>query len=314
MKNYNYKILDCTELVNADKIDSVPHFKTLCRRQPNVYVLSPKTFKEYSETVETYIVGRINKHKFKSNNNSEKTALLELQNGSAKEYRIKPDASRHTYGYAWVGQWNFVRVTTFNPLWLIVPLIIAVLFIFLFSNCSNDIAPLFKPNSSDITDVQTASDILEEPLCYYRAFPEYTAINSETSSVNLMNLNENADTWYIAYEVYVDDKLQELTEKDGAFELAGAADLTLLSDDDKSNDPKISTGVIEPGKQVAVNLLSLSSGNHSLKVLATDYRYAEMTEYFENVDNYSVQKLEQLEEEAKMPLTHTLETTLIVEK
>ncbi len=323
MKKFNlYTVADARDFVEAhipSENQDDYKYKKLHRKQDEILLLKRKSFEKLKDEIDTPLIvaGRIRKRQLRykdykgynelvEKKNKKKiygksTLLLpcnsdEPSNKDYKDYDVRKDANRHIYGYAWIGDNKFLKVTTFNPLLLLIPLICVLLILFLFKGCPDDFNPI-DIIDDDITDTTTQSDQEQAPLCYYVPFNEKTQLSSDNPYIRLLNVKENEGNYYISYEVYIDNELIYFENRDGIFYIT----------DESSNAVK-TIGVIEPNKQAALNLWEgLSEGDHELIVIATDYDYSLLNEY-------RTKQKQALLKQATKPVTHTLKTTLVVEK
>ena len=74
----------------------------------------------------------------------------------SKMYDVKENGNNHTIGYAYVGDNKFLQVTTFNLLWLLLPLLIAIIIVIVLQNCPNGNNP--EINYSLNPNWETAKD------------------------------------------------------------------------------------------------------------------------------------------------------------
>lgn len=314
MKKFNlYTVADARDFVEAhipSENQDDYKYKKLYRKEQDIFILNKKSFENLKDEIDTplLVTGRIRKRQLRYKDYEDYNELVDKKNkkkiyGKAtlpfhtyKCYDVRMDANRHIYGYAWIGDNKFLKVTTFNPLLLLIPLICVLLILFLFKGCPDDFNPI-DIIDDDITDTTTQSDQEQAPLCYYVPFNEKTQLSSDNPYIRLLNVKENEGNYYISYEVYIDNELIYFENRDGIFYIT-----------DESSDAVKTIGVIEPNKQAALNLWEgLSEGDHELVVIATDYDYSLFNEY-------RTKQKQDLLKQATKPVTHTLKTTLVVEK
>lgn len=68
----------------------------------------------------------------------------------SKMYDVKEHNNSHTVGYAYIGDNKFLQVTTFNLLWLLLPLLIAIIIAIVLHNCPNGNNPFDKADGTTI--------------------------------------------------------------------------------------------------------------------------------------------------------------------
>lgn len=196
---------------------------------------------------------------------------------------------RHCVGYAMVGETKYVRLVKFSPLFILLFLLLALLLIGTITHCPK-VDPIPIVIGDDITEQQ--EEMTDSPICYYVPFEEITVLDKEHPNFVLSNVESNKDTYYISYQVFINDV--PMTNKDGS---------------------TYSTGAIPPGKQVSLNLWKqLDKGVYEIKVIATDYDYKLLKELSENEKSYSSSEYASLLSKAMKPVSHTLTTTLKIVK
>lgn len=289
--------------------------KKIYKRQNEILMFSKKDFKKYRENNNAVLVGRIRKRqkKYKTyekpniyppknyneflNKKKDKKIIVNAQlmvesvkSGcytdeigiTRKLYDVKESGNYHTVGYAYIGNNKFLQVTTFNPLLLLIPLLIAVI-VFLLLHCC-DVPPLDVASGNEISDVTQPAVEDQLPNCDYLVFSETTTLTKDNPSIRLCNLKSNEGLWLISYQVYIDGKpLKDINNPDKTY----------------------STGAIKAGYQIDgttdenLNLYErLEAGTYELKCVGTQYQ--EQT-------NKKGQHL-------VTPVKNTLKTTLVVEK
>ena len=196
---------------------------------------------------------------------------------------------RKCFGYAKVGENQYVRLVTINPLIWLILLLLLLLLPLMFKSCPK-IDPITINNGDRIrTDVVEQEDA---PICYYNPFDETTVLTKDNPYVTLTNVSTNEDEYYISFSIYINGEAM-MDEKGEIF----------------------TTGAIPPNRQVNINLWNqLDEGVYKLEAVATDYNYKILNEITKNKELYSEKDFAELMQEAKMPVQHTLSTTLLVKK
>lgn len=177
----------------------------------------------------------------------------------SKMYDVKENNNSHTVGYAYVGDNKFLQVTTFNLLWLLFPLLIAIIIAIVLHNCPNGNNPFDTADGTTIGNDNQPVATEQLPNCDYLLFSEKVVLTKDNPYIKLCNLSSNEGLWYISYQVYIDDK-----------------PLMDINDPTKVYD----TGAIKPGYQVDgtkdanLNLYNrLDAGTYKLVAKATQYKY-----------------------------------------
>lgn len=264
-----YSILDAKKLIKQSVIKDDEQkkykFKKVNHKQKDIFMLSKKSFKAYDEVYETRIIGRIRKRQVrykdyknydelvtkKTNKNIIGKCKLTLNDNKSKNYDIRKKANRHIVGYAWIGEDKFLEVTTFNPIWLLIPIILAIIIAIGFNFYPQGDNPFKVADSTGIENQDNGSNIQDYPLCYYIPFSETITLTNDNRYIKMANVKENAENYYISYEIYVDN--QPILDEEGN---------------------TYSTGAIEPGQQVKYDLWSkLDKGTYMLSCKATEYDY-----------------------------------------
>ena len=323
MRKFNlYTVADARDFVAAQippENQDDYKYKKLYRKEKDTLVLNKKSFENLKDEIDTPLIvtGRIRKRQLRYKDYEDYNELVDKKNkkkiyGKAtlpfhtyKRYDVRKDANRHIYGYAWIGDNKFLKVTTLNPLWILLPLLI-ILICVLLHGCPSDFNPVdVFDNPSDITDDKPTEQAEASPLCYYVPFNEKTTLTKDKPIVKLLNVKENEGNYYISYQVFINGKPQKLVVKDGMF---------YLSDGNEENSVS-STGLLAPNKQILLNLWEgLDEGSYEVTVVATDYDYSVINDITNNSGLYSNKKKGELQDKATKPVTHTLKTTLIVNK
>ncbi len=205
-------------------------------------------------------------------------------------YKQKQSIFRRCVGYAELDNHQFVRLVRFNALGIILLLLLAVLLMFMLKSYPK-IDPIIMNQGQPITDSQEAPP-KDSPVCYYVPFDNTTVLTSENPCITLTNVKTNDKNYYISFAIVID----------------GVA----MKDE---NGNIFTTGAISPDRQVNINLWKeLDEGAYQLEAIATDYDYAILSELNQNKDKYSDAEYAALLKKAKMPISHTLSTELIVKK
>ena len=296
-----YKLLNIEDLIvnEKDKDKDKYKLKKLYRKNKEVQIFSKRAFNKYTDEHEVQIVGRIRKRQHHYTDYADYNDLVKEKKkkkiiGSTKltiddnktepdfkKYDVKKDKNRFTYGYAWIGENKFIRVTRFNLLLLLIPLLIILGILLGLYLCPNDNINLPFADGSVITDEQDNGTVEQPPLCYFEPFDERTVLTSDNRIIQLKNVPENTGNYYINYEIYINGELQHLTIEDDTYYLSDTGSQTF-------------TGLIQPGKSVKVNCYNgLDAGTYDLTCKATEYDY-----------NTKEEKL----------LTYDLKTILVIEK
>lgn len=176
----------------------------------------------------------------------------------AKMYDVKENSNSHTVGYAYIGNNKFLQVTTFNLLWLLLPLLIAVIIAMVLHSCPNN-NPFNKADSLPIDNDNQPVATEQLPNCDYLLFGETVTLTKDKPYIKLCNLSSNEGLWYISYEIYIDDEpLMDINDPDKIY----------------------NTGAIEAGYQVDgtkdanLNLYNrLDAGTYKMVAKATQYKY-----------------------------------------
>lgn len=323
-KKWNdYQIIDVKQnLLSELPDDERKEYKTklLCKKQENIFIFSKKGFKKYRENHDTFIVGRIRKRQrkyitYEKHNEyppnrfneflehkkdkkvigSAKLCLPEDISGNRyyvdkcfnkiKLYDVKETDNQHTVGYAYIGNDKFLQVTAFNPLLLLIPLLIAIMLVSLLHFCPSDqVPPLDIANGHTISDTEQPASAEQLPNCDYLLFQEKTVLTKDNPGIRLCNLKSNSGLWMISYQIYIDgEPLKNI----------------------KNPDKEYTTGAIKAGYQIDektdenLNLYKrLNAGTYELKCVGTQYQ--------ETTNDKG--------EHLVTPVTNTLTTTLVVEK
>lgn len=294
-----YSILNVETLISLEEDKDKYKLKKLNRKNKTKKIFSKRDFNKYTDEHEVQVVGRIRKRQHRYKDYADYNELVKEKRkkkiiSSAelaidcnktepdfKKYDVKKDKSRFTYGYAWIGDNKFLRVTRFNLLLLLIPLLIILVILFGLYLCPNDNINLPFADGSIITDEQADGSVKQPPLCYFEPFDERTVLTSDNRIIQLKNVSENTGNYYINYEIYINGELQHLTIEDDTYYISDTGSQTF-------------TGLIPPGKSVKVNCYDgLDAGTYDLTCKAIEYDY-----------NTKEEKL----------LTYDLKTVLVIEK
>lgn len=177
----------------------------------------------------------------------------------AKMYDIKEHNNSHTVGYAYIGDNKFLQVTTFNLLWLLLPLLLAVIIALVLHSCPNIDLPFDTADGTSIDNNKQPVATEQLPNCDYLIFPETVTLTKDNPYIKLCNLSSNEGLWYISYQVYINNE-----------------PLMDINDPSKIYD----TGAIKPGYQIDgsndanLDLYNrLDAGTYKLVAKATQYKY-----------------------------------------
>lgn len=177
----------------------------------------------------------------------------------AKMYDVKEHNNSHTVGYAYIGDNKFLQVTTLNFLWLLLPLLLAIIIAIALHSCPDGNDP-FDTADGTVIDNTTQPIVTEQlPNCDYLLFAETVTLTKDNPYIKLCNLSSNKGLWYISYQIYIDDKpLMDINNPSEIYD----------------------TGAIKPGYQVDgtkdanLNLYDrLDAGTYKLVAKATQYKY-----------------------------------------
>ncbi|MDE5985375.1 MAG: hypothetical protein K2H13_08995 [Eubacterium sp.] len=267
--------LECDDIFNDELNEYQKHLITQLNRNGSfTYILTKKGFEKYSEEYDVQIVGKIRKRQKHYTNYIDFDELkkqkakkkiigcckLSIDSNSEewKKYDIKRSDHSHTVGYAWIGGNQFLQVTTFNPLLLLIPLFLACMIAILFAACPKDDVILPWAIPSDITETADNDSQPQAELCYFAPFSEQITLTKDNKTVSLMNVKENNGNYYISYEVFVDGEKMQIRD--------------IASGEDPGN--AYITGLIVPGEKVDLDLWSkLNAGTYSLVCRATEYGF-----------------------------------------
>lgn len=177
----------------------------------------------------------------------------------SKMYDVKEHNNSHTVGYAYIGDNKFLQVTTFNLLWLLLPLLLAIIIAVVLHSCPNIDLPFDTADGTSIDNNKQPIVTEQLPNCDYLIFPETITLTKDNPTIKLCNLSSNEGLWYISYQVYINNE-----------------PLMDINDPSKIYD----TGAIKPGFQIDgtkdanLNLYDrLDAGTYKLTAKATQYKY-----------------------------------------
>lgn len=276
----SYEVKDVRELLdyeirgNNDENENEYKIKRFNKKAENVYMFSRKAFSKWSDDHNVQVVGRVRKRQRRYKDYEDYDELVEqkrkkkifgvlnltldqpdkIHKDGIKKYDIKKDKHRHTVGYAWVGGNKFVRVTTFNPLWLLLFLILlcALLFVMLFPSPQNPILDF-----ADGVPVPGQTSDSEGEVRYVAVIPynEEIVLTSSQKNIPFINPETNQGEYYISFSLYVDGE-------------------PFI---DKSTGEPYETGLISPDPSKNAILYDLydqlDAGTYQVKVAATVYDY-----------------------------------------
>ena len=268
----NYKILNVQSLVvNIEDVDF--KLRSLNKKQKEIKMFTPKDFKKYQEDNDVNIVGNIRKRQNHYKNYDDEVELRkqkkrkkiigraklpmpddakgtkyfkEKSSGITYKYFDVREANKvHTVGYAWVGDNKFLRVISFNPLFLLIPLIIALIIEVCFTHCPQDISDILHiEEGTSITDEQSNKNNKQSNLWYFEPFDEYTVLTKDSKNIVLKNLAVNDGKWLCSYEIMVNGETVH------------------------------TTGAILPSNAIKYDLWSqLDAGTYKLVCRSTEYDY-----------------------------------------
>lgn len=293
MKKFNfYEVRDIRELLrrlDTDTDDENEYrLKPLHKKNKEILMFTKKDFSHFCDYNSAHIVGNIRYRQKTYTNYADTDKLIQEKQKKKiiaqnklridkdfKFYDVRRPKESHAVGYAWVGGNKFLRVTSFNWLLLLIPLLLALCILFLFSNCPDeDIKMPFAP-TEDVSSPE--GETPEQRLCYFPPFDETTTLTSDNKNIRLINHIKNED-FNLTYEISVDGERLKLRD--------------IQKGEDEENQYNI--GLIAPGDTVYYDLWSrLDAGTYELK--CTGYAYDKETN-------------------AKMDGKGYLYTTLIIEK
>lgn len=289
------KGLEYDDILNDELNERQKRLITQLNRDSSfIYILTPNGFEQYSEEYDVQIVGKIRKRqrhytdyvdfdelkKQKAKKKIIGCCRLSIDSNSEewKKYDVKRSSNSHTVGYAWVGGNQFLQVTTFNPLLLLIPFFLACMIAILFAACPKDDVILPWAIPSDITADAEQDKQPQAELCYFVPFSEQITLTKDNKTIPLRNVKENSGNYYISYEVFVDGEKMQIRDIEPG----------------ENPDNAYITGLIVPDEKVDLDLWSkLDAGTYNLVCRATEYG-------FDTKD--------------KKDIHYDLTTTLVVEK
>lgn len=268
----NYKILSVQPLVDENK-DIDFKLRSLNKKQKETKMFTSKDFKKYQEDNDVSIVGNIRKIQNRYTNYADEIELrkqkrrkkiigraeLQMPNdvkGSKyfkekssgnlyKYYDIREANKVHTVGYAWVGENKFLRVTTLNPLFFLIPIILALIILVCLTHCPQEVKDILHiEDGVSIPDDTSNSQKKQSDLWYFEPFDETTVLTKDNKEIVLKNLQINEGKWLCSYEIMVNGKTVH------------------------------TTGAILPSNAVKYDLWSqLDAGTYELVCRSTEYDY-----------------------------------------
>ena len=211
MKKYKeYVIQDVCDLTDNQGADYT-------RDLQKTRIFSKKGFKNYQEDNETYVVGNIRKRqkRFVAKSSAEKLSENKIakatlfQDDDEKSFDVKENKNRHTFGYAWIGGNRFLRVTTFNPLWLLLIFLLASLLFFggyaLHQHLNYQALPIEGEKIVDEVK-ESGYTVLYVDINGYDG--QEIKLNPKNRTVKLVHLDtENNKNFLLSYKIYNGDKL-----------------------------------------------------------------------------------------------------------
>lgn len=200
-------------------------------------ILSKKEFKEICQGKDVHIIGCTN---LKSGDKHKENGLYI---GGEYYRKVKKTKFNRIAGYIDVGEKqdsgdDYVRYVKFNPLFVIIPLILAVLIaLILYINAGNKIRPIGE--ILDLENTHAISDTATNSMDYI-SIPGFSSdINVSDSIPGIALKNPDVNQWYIYYEVR------------------------------EGKDILCKTKLIAPGQQKDFNAFEkLKSGDHTVTILA----------------------------------------------
>lgn len=218
-QKYKIKSIDKLLANNPDLNPDDFKLKLLHKKADEIYIFSNRDFKKYSDECDARIIGNIRmrqkhyenyvddielrKHKRKKNILA-RADLFILKDDEYKYYDVREANKMHSVGYAWIGGNNFLRVTAFNPLWLLLPLLLVLAICILLNFCSKSTAD--KPIHIEQGEIISENpDNNNQPeLCYFPPLKETVTLTSENKEIYMINDIINKDKYLVSYEIFVD--------------------------------------------------------------------------------------------------------------
>lgn len=220
----NYEVKDVVNLIKYEDPENDYKLKVLKRKNASCHIFTKKDLNKYSDEHGVQIVGRIRKRQRRYSDIKDNETLEEFVERKRKKkiigvanlidenavdttqetlkYDIKKDKNRHTVGYAWVGGNKFLRVTTFNFLWLLLPILLIGLIVCLMIFPSKD-NPVI--NFEDGVSVPGITQNQEDEVRYAVVVPynEVITLTSEQKNIPFINPVENDGEYYLSFALYV---------------------------------------------------------------------------------------------------------------
>lgn len=257
-----YKLLNIEDLIvnEKDKDKDKYKLKKLYRKNKEVQIFSKRAFNKYTDEHEVQIVGRIRKRQHHYEDYADYNELVKEKRkkkiiSSAelaidcnktepdfKKYDVKKDKSRFTYGYAWIGNNKFLRVTRFNLLLLLIPLLIILGILLGLYFYPNDNPEQTPPTADQQPYTDSVSSEPDPNNNFAIVLKREYYVSADNPTIELKNYTKNVKD--ISYDVFTEDG-------------------TYIG----------STGLIEPGNKADLNIYSVLNfpGEYRLRINATSY-------------------------------------------
>ncbi len=216
-----YSILDIESALE------IPHgksfkYKPIIRKDKAVRMFTKKSFERYSNENDVHVIGNIHRrqrHYKECSGENEipekklkkhiiaRANLHDERKDLNRSYDVREPYRMYTVGFAYVGDGAFLRVVTFNPLFVLLPLLVCVL-ILAFGPCKPELpTDSFKwANGTEVSDNKPQSDAEQPDLCYFEPFPEKTTLTDENRCIALKNIPDNKGKYLVSYRVLVNGK------------------------------------------------------------------------------------------------------------
>lgn len=293
MKNFKtYTIKNIEELIGSQES---PKDSFKLKKLKKIKIFTKKDFKKWKEDNDVLIVGNIRRRQKKYKDYQDQDELVKKKHrkkiyGKAElisktydcvgcnddgisltnhiyKFDVREPKTRHTVGYAWLGGQKFLRVTTFNPLWILLLLLILALIglglWFLSHWCQT--AELPVQGEKIVEEVKKSGyKVLYIDIKGYDA--EDIILDKSNKSVTLIHINsEKNKKFLLQYKLYLGDKLIYQTF------------------DAKKNQ----IALIKPGGSVKANIYDfLQPGENIVKYEITAYtteKFKRVNTFYENV-------------------------------
>lgn len=271
----SYDVKDIRDFIDHNIPDDEQEdykIKKLHKKSEETWIFTRKAFNKWTDENNVQIVGRIRKRQIRYKDYEDHDELVERkrkkkiigvaslwldQKEETKKYDVRKEKTRHTVGYAWVGGNKFLRVTTFNFLWLLIPLLIAgiILCLTLFPTPEDPV--LDFADGTEISDILGGDGEVENPeIVYFAPYNDYITLTEDQKMLPIINDEVNDNKYYISAEIYVDGEQWV----------------------DQSTGEPYETGLIIPGEMITYNLWDqLDAGTYSVEVAAYTYDWATKT-------------------------------------